>query len=143
MTDDNTRSYIKGELAPVLKSVKNAGSKSDLFLPTIKIKHLGFSTKYLNITAEQLEQIEGILTGELKTDYRTLKERILEAFPEAEFSNHESDLYVLNTPGLRSWLKLNYEFYCNVQSFIGAKGSDWEGRPALDIPFAYDKDRDR
>lgn len=62
----------------------------------------------------------------------TLKQRILSAFPNAEFSRHETDLYVKDFPGLRDWLKTNYLFHTDVQPFRSAiDGSLW-----LDIPFA-------
>ncbi len=69
----------------------------------------------------------------------SLKAKLLAAelgLTEADFGTHESDLYVLAKPGVREWLKANYEHYSNVTGFTGAKGSDWEGQQALDIPFA-------
>ncbi len=69
----------------------------------------------------------------------SLKAKLLAAelgLTEADFGSHESDLYVLAKPGVYEWLKANHEFACNIQFFTGAKGSDWEGQQALDIPFA-------
>jgi len=60
-------------------------------------------------------------------------------FPDAEISNHSSDLYVVDENGeISSWLRDNYEFNCNVTTFIGARDSEWAGKRCLDIPFAYD-----
>lgn len=53
-----------------------------------------------------------------------------------DFAYHATDLYVLDKPGVRAWLKANYRWYSNITSFVGAKGSSWEGKPCLDIPFA-------
>lgn len=58
---------------------------------------------------------------------------------DSDFGHHASDLYVLDKPGVREWLKANYEWYSNVSSFVGAEGSDWAGKLALDIPFACHK----
>lgn len=63
---------------------------------------------------------------------KTLKAQILEQFPTAVFSRHETDLYVKDIPGLREWLKENYEFYSNVKPFI----SQLDKTTWLDIPFA-------
>jgi hypothetical protein len=65
-------------------------------------------------------------------DTRTLKERIKEAFPNAEFDRHETDLYIKVVPGLLDWLKVNYKFYSNIQPFT----SQINGTPWLDVPFA-------
>lgn len=72
----------------------------------------------------------------------SLKQQLLDAdlgLTEDDFGTHESDLYVLAKPGVREWLKANYEFYRNVTGFVGAEGSDWEGQAALDIPFANEE----
>lgn len=73
---------------------------------------------------------------------RPLKRRLLEAedlaLSEDDFSRHCSDLYVVNRPGVVNWLRLNYEFFTSVTSFVSPAGSDWNGagRLCLDIPFA-------
>ena len=72
----------------------------------------------------------------------SLKQKLKEALsiPEIDFGNHCSDLYVVDQSGkVRKWLKENYEFYTNITSFVGAKGSDWEGKLCLDIPFSFEK----
>lgn len=61
---------------------------------------------------------------------KTLKEKIKEVFPDAEFSRHETDLYVKDCEGLGEWLRENYEFFANVQRFY-YNGDMW-----FDIPFA-------
>jgi len=54
-----------------------------------------------------------------------------------DFGYHATDLYVLDKPGVREWLKKNYEFYSNIQSFVGNEGHPtFGGQRALDIPFA-------
>lgn len=64
--------------------------------------------------------------------------RIRDAFPDVQFAHYESDLYVLDpTREIKKWLKENFESYSICQSFIGAKGSDWEGCHCIDIPFNY------
>jgi len=63
---------------------------------------------------------------------KSLKEQILEVFPDAEFGHHESDLYVKVQPGLREWLKSNYQFYTNITGFV----SQIDKKPWLSIPFA-------
>lgn len=54
--------------------------------------------------------------------------------PDSDFGYHASDLYVIDSPGVREWLKANYQFYGNVRSFVGS--GPWDGKPCLDIPFA-------
>ena len=56
-----------------------------------------------------------------------LKERIIKAFPlmkDDDFDRHETDLYVRSSPMLLSWLKENYEFFCNVSTFINQVEKD-------------------
>jgi hypothetical protein len=70
----------------------------------------------------------------------SLKEQLMQALPaltDEDFSNHETDLYVKAKPGVYNWLKKNYQFANNVRFFIGE--GDWEGQPALDIPFAHER----
>jgi hypothetical protein len=62
----------------------------------------------------------------------SLKERIKEVFPNAEFGRHETDLYVKDFEGLREWLKANYLFYSSIQRFT----SQIDKCSWLDIPFA-------
>lgn len=50
----------------------------------------------------------------------------------AEMDSHESDLYVRWTPDVGAILK-TYEFRTNCQGFTGRDGKPW-----VDIPFAYD-----
>lgn len=68
----------------------------------------------------------------------TLKQQIQKALglPDSDFHTHASDLYVLWSAELAVWLRENYEFYKNIESFTGAKGSNWAGKRAFDIPFA-------
>lgn len=49
-----------------------------------------------------------------------------------DFGYHESDLYVVDTPEVRTWLKANYKFYSNCTRFK----CQITGRGMLDIPFA-------
>jgi hypothetical protein len=71
----------------------------------------------------------------------TLKEQLKNAFPELterDFGSWQTDLYVVAYPKVVQWLKDNYQFYTNIQHFIGQKGADWNGagKSCLDIPFA-------
>ncbi len=71
----------------------------------------------------------------------SLEKRLREAFPnltDNDFGYHATDLYVVAYPEVRAWLKDNYEYYCNITSFIGEGEPDWNGhkRLCLDIPFA-------
>lgn len=65
----------------------------------------------------------------------TLKQELKQTFnlSEDDFGSHESDLYVLDHPGIRRFLKERGQSF---EQFIGAKDSPWGGKPALDIPFA-------
>lgn len=56
---------------------------------------------------------------------------------DADFAYHETDLYVVNKPGVYDWLKKNHKFYTNVQFFTSQEGSLWNGagKLCLDIPF--------
>jgi hypothetical protein len=77
---------------------------------------------------------------------KSLKQRIQEALnlPESDFGNHYSDLYVIDQKGaVHKWLVENYKFHTNVRTFIGAKGSDWQGKICLDIPFAFGYQNER
>lgn len=67
-----------------------------------------------------------------------LQIRLQEALglPDSDFSYHATDLYVVARPGVKEWLREHYEFPRNVERFVGAKGSEWEGLPCFDIPFA-------
>jgi hypothetical protein len=51
-----------------------------------------------------------------------------------DFDTHESDLYVIDTPEVRAWLKTNYKFYTNCTFFVCQR----TGRRMIDIPFAND-----
>ena len=70
-----------------------------------------------------------------------LQQRLQAAFPaltDDQFSYHETDLYVVALPGVREWLKENYKFYSNIETFTSQAGSNWAGagKRCLDIPFA-------
>ncbi len=73
------------------------------------------------------------------------RQKIMQAFPHLtndDFHRYESDLYVVDHDGkIRAWLKVNYEFYTNITTFIGEVGTPWAGKHCLDIPFAafYEK----
>ena len=56
--------------------------------------------------------------------------------PDSAFAYHATNLYVLDLPGVKEWLTRNYKWANNITGFIGAKGSDWQGKHAFDIPFA-------
>lgn len=56
--------------------------------------------------------------------------------PDDHFHTHATDLYILDSPGVREWLNANYEHARNVTYFRGAEGSDWAGKGCLDVPFA-------
>jgi hypothetical protein len=67
----------------------------------------------------------------------------MEAFPamvDRDFASHYTDLYVVASPELMDWLKVNYEWHRQVTLFVSPKGSDWNGagRTCLDIPFAHE-----
>ena len=53
---------------------------------------------------------------------------------DSDFDSHESDLYVIDTPEVRAWLKENYEYYTNCTFFV----SNVDGRRMIDIPFQND-----
>lgn len=57
---------------------------------------------------------------------------------EGDFAYHATDLYVVAKSGVREWLKKNYQFYENIESFRSQEGSNWNGagKQCLDIPFA-------
>jgi hypothetical protein len=68
-----------------------------------------------------------------------LQQRLMDAnlgLAESDFGYHATDLYVLAKPGVREWLKKNYEFYSNVMGFRSNPECNWKGAVALDIPFA-------
>ena len=70
-----------------------------------------------------------------------LQQRLQAAFPaltDDHFGYHETDLYVVALPGVREWLKENYKFYSNIETFTSQAGSNWAGagKRCLDIPFA-------
>ena len=72
---------------------------------------------------------------------KNLETQLREAIPhltDYDFGHHETDLYVVAYPEVREWLKANYEFWSNVESFVSQKGSDWNGAGKLcfDISFA-------
>lgn len=62
----------------------------------------------------------------------SIKRRIAERFPDAQFGKHESDLYVKQTPEIMEFLKNEYEYFCNIESFV----SQIDGKRWIDIPFA-------
>jgi len=53
---------------------------------------------------------------------------------DEDFDSHESDLYVIDTPAVRAWLKANYEHWSNCSSFT----SRTNGVRMIDIPFQND-----
>lgn len=64
------------------------------------------------------------------TDVKSLFDEIVDV--GIEYDNHESDLYVKDTPATREILK-KYKYENNVESFVSQiDGSRW-----FDIPFAY------
>lgn len=72
---------------------------------------------------------------------QSLKTRLLNAglgLVEDDFATHYSDLYVVYTPQVRKWLKLNYEWFNNITYFNSQVGSNWNGagKRCIDIPFA-------
>lgn len=96
----------------------------------------GYSDKSTDFAKEEQREFEEQSGVESE---QSIMERILQHFPDAETSNHESDLYILDDTGkIYAWLRKNYDFFCNVQRFRGAAGSDWAGKNCLDIPFAFD-----
>lgn len=71
----------------------------------------------------------------------TTKQRLTRQFPqltESDFSNHETDLYVVAYPFVKEWLTKEYEWPQNVQYFIGNPQAEWNGagRECADVPFA-------
>lgn len=68
-----------------------------------------------------------------------LQQRLMDAnlgLTETDFGHYATDLYVLAKPGVREWLKANYEFFCNIQGFKSNPKCEWAGAFAYDIPFA-------
>lgn len=69
-----------------------------------------------------------------------LQQRMMDelGLSERDFGGHATDLYVVAKPGVHEWLKENHKFPENITSFIGQKGSDWNGAgvQCFDIPFA-------
>lgn len=70
-----------------------------------------------------------------------LQQRLVDAnigLTHADFAYHATDLYVVALPGVREWLKANYEHYGNVSGFVSPADSEWRGagQVCLDIPFA-------
>ena len=50
--------------------------------------------------------------------HRELKDR----FPTTLFDKHDTDLYVLDAPGMRDWLRDHYDYFGNVVPFISNEG---------------------
>ncbi len=70
----------------------------------------------------------------------TLKQELkaMLGLSESDFHNHESDLYVLYSPGVEKYLKENYEFWESVEKcYSNVKGQAWYKKSFFDIPFAY------
>lgn len=70
-----------------------------------------------------------------------LQQELMAAIPsltDNDFAYYATDLYVVQTPEVRTWLKANYKFWTNVQTFRSPAGSDWNGagKACFDIPFA-------
>jgi len=53
---------------------------------------------------------------------------------DEDFATHESDLYVVDTPEVRAWLKANYPYYRHCSFFV----SQVDRARMIDIPFAND-----
>lgn len=66
----------------------------------------------------------------------TLKEKIKKAlnYTNDDFDFYRSDLYVRRSPELMAWLKTNYEFFANCQTFTSNK----DQKQWVEIPFAND-----
>lgn len=70
----------------------------------------------------------------------TLKEQLIKAFnlTEDQFSTHESDLYICPKASELQAIKEHLQYNNRAfELFIGAKGSDWQGKTCIDIPFGY------
>ena len=68
-----------------------------------------------------------------------LKDRIQKRFnlPEDCFDSHCTDLYVLYTPELWDWLRVNYNWACNMTlERSNVAGQAWYGKHFIDIPFS-------
>jgi hypothetical protein len=68
-----------------------------------------------------------------------LKDQLMQAIPELteqDFGFYATDLHVIAHPKVIKWLKENYRFFNQITYFTGSEGSDWAGKPCLDIPFA-------
>lgn len=77
----------------------------------------------------------GELANPQTEDDSDLKERLLNAglgMTEDDFDVWQSDLYVRAKPGVREWLKKNYEWWVNVTRFRSCRNGD----PWFDVPFA-------
>ena len=67
----------------------------------------------------------------------SLEKSLRKAFPfltDADFGYHATDLYVLFYPDVFAWLKKNHEFPQQILTFEGQ--GDWQGKTAIEIPFA-------
>lgn len=70
----------------------------------------------------------------------TLKQQLIKAFnlTEDQFGTHESDLYICPKASELQAIKEHLQYNNRAfELFIGAKGSDWQGKTCIDIPFGY------
>jgi hypothetical protein len=70
-----------------------------------------------------------------------VKDALLQAdlgLTENDFDVHGQtllDLYVVNKPGVLEFMAQHFPNKKPIGHFIGASGTDWEGKQCLDIPF--------
>ena len=72
----------------------------------------------------------------------TLKQQIQKALklPDSQFGSWCSDLHILWSAEVETWLVDNYEFPVNVTRHLAnVEGHDWFGHVFLDIPFANEE----
>lgn len=88
-------------------------------------------------TVASFENGKAINEAEMESLKESLTDDIKKAFPKLtddDFDDHESDLYVKWSQELDDWLKKNYQFYKNIQTFT----SQTDKQKWFDIPFAHE-----
>jgi len=76
----------------------------------------------------------------------TTKQRVQQEFNLAEsaFSHYQSDLMVLFRQDVYDWLMQNYGFPKNIKVWTSnVKGQTWYAKRVIELPFAFDKEKDK
>jgi hypothetical protein len=74
----------------------------------------------------------------------TLKQKLITILkvPKENIKNYQSDLLILWSEEIETWLKNNYEYPRNILMFYGnVEGSDWHKKKIIEIPFGFDEFR--